>query len=199
MSRLKLAIRSTLDIDRRVLINDDLTLTITDNVSDTVRGEVFAARSGDGGGPDNSPRNGQRSIVWTFGEDLKPGDRFTTADAERYEVVTKPIARRAANVALCYEVTAVPVALLYPQIATVSDLGGVELEDIPVAIWEGSESNASHGDYDNLNAEAPPEFYNMLRVVNRELVVGSRPFRIVTSLLHTESPHVRMTVRSSDG
>lgn len=200
MAKLQLAIRHILTKDRSVLINDDLTLTINDNLGEQFRGEVFGTRSGDGAGPDNSPRSGPRSKVWTFAQVLNPGDRFLGQDADRYEVVTKPIPRRAANQALCYEVEAIPVVKLYPIVATLSDLGGVEVEDdLPLAIWEGTESNASHGEYDTLQAEAPPEFYNVLRIVNRELVVGSRPFRILTSLLHAESPHVRMSVRSPDG
>jgi hypothetical protein len=202
MTRLSLAIRHDLAKLRTVTPNADLTLTITDHPDPkpVFRGEVFPWRSGDGAGPDNAPRAGARSKVWTREEALQPGDRFTGQDGIDYEVLLRPIPRRAAQVIMCWEVEAVAIDKLYPLRATLSDLGGVEvMTDLPMGIWEGTVSDDTRGAYDNLQAEAPAEFYNALRVPNRELVVGSRAFRIVNALLHRDSPHVRLNVRSTDG
>lgn len=194
------ATRFQLTKTRDLTVNDDLTVTINDSPNFTFQGEVFAPRSGDGAAPDNSPRSGQRSKVWTTQPVLTPGDRFAGQDGSEHEVVTEVIQRRAAQAALAFEVASIPVAKLYPIRATLSDLGGaVVMEDLPLALWEGSEANTSRGTMDTLQAEAPAEFYNLLRITNRELLIGSRPFRIMSALLHRTSPHVRMTVRSPDG
>jgi hypothetical protein len=184
-----------------VTVNADMTVTIDDAPSATFSGQIFPARSSGGSDSDGSPRSTvARNLVWVApaGPLLGPGDRIQHGP-DVYEVLTPPVGRRAGLQVLVNEYEAAPVGSIYPLLATLSDLGGVEVEtDMPVAIWEGSIAPASHGEYDDLSGEAPVEFYNSLRIVNRELVVGSRPFRITSTILHGEAGHVKLRLRSPD-
>ena len=198
---MRLAIYSSLRRTRGLTVNPDMTVTIDDAETAVFSGQIYPARSSGGSDSDGSPRSTvARNLVWVApgAPVLGPGDRISDG-SEVYEVLTPPVGRRAGLSVLVNEYEAAPVGSIYPLLATLSDLGGVEVEeDMPVAIWEGSMSSASHGEYDDLSGEAPVEFYNALRIVNRELVVGSRPFRITSTILHTEAGHVKLRLRSPD-
>ena len=199
---MRFAIYSTLVKTRSIVVNSDMTVTINDAPGLNVPGQVYPARAGGGKDSDGSPRSvNPRHLVWFRVGDtsLRGGDRFTVGGTE-YEVLTDTIGRRAGVRVLVNEVEAAPVASVYPLLAQLSDLGGVVvLPEFRLAIWEGSRSDASHGEYGDLQGEAPAEHFNALKIPNREIVVGSAAFRITQAILHTDVPHVKLRLRTADG
>lgn len=200
---MRLAIYQTLARTRAVTVNDDMTVTIDDDPNQSFTGQVYPPRQTKGKDSDGSPRsNTPRNLVWVTpgAPEVRPGDRFSVNGVE-YEILSGPVSRRAGLQILANEFEAAPVTSVYPLLAQLNDLGGEVVEDfeeIPVAIWEGSETTASHGEYDDLFGEAPAEFFAELNVNNREIVVGSRTFRITSTLLHIEAPHVKLRLRTAD-
>ncbi len=151
---------------------------------------------------DAAPRaSANRSVMYWMAKNIKgqaqpaytAGARFDV-DGMSYELVSGSRALRIAQRIHAYHAEVLPVVTLWPLTAQLQELGGVVVEaNVPVAIWEGAgEVQRGRGMYDDIEAEAPPEFLAELEHRNRQLVLGGYTYRIKSALPHFQQPHVQM-------
>jgi hypothetical protein len=110
-----------------------------------------------------------------------------------YETVSPARAERLGLTTWAWQQDVLSLSWLWPLTAALQELGGEQVASVPIALWEPSAwRSASRGTYETLDAEAAPEFLAALSVINRQLLVGTRTFRITSVTPQYQQPHVSL-------
>lgn len=179
---------------RAVTVDDDLTI----DLDDVPAGYYFPLRArhipGDGG---ERPRTGAPRVRYVTREpSLGQAERLEIEDAVTVELVEPHQPLYNGRRIVGYQGEAVAVADLYPLTASLQEQGGsVVTASVPVAIYSPADTVTDHGDFDNLDGEAPVEYLAALRTRNRQLVVGSDTFRILSAQLDSGGRFVALRLR----
>lgn len=131
----------------------------------------------------------------------EPGARFTIGEVE-YEAVSEALSKRLAMKQWAWVQHVLPVARLYPLTATLVDLKGdpvPEVPSVPFSVWEPSNDRfTSRGRYDDTEGGVPPEFADAVKGSNLALVVNTRKYKITNAHAHFAQPHVQLRLVSTD-
>lgn len=185
-------------------------LTVTTNPEaevsvDTTPGSYFPLRitAPEGPGPtsDGSPRTSAAVHSLWFApraELLNPGDRLEVFGGDVLELLSKPAAVNVGRRTTGYQVSALPVDVLYPRSADVFDQGDATpvAEDVELSIYSPTDTVRGTGDSRDYFAEAPAAHQSVL-TQNRIVRLGSEDFRIIGPTLSRELPYVAMTLRGN--
>lgn len=194
---------------RHVAIARDRSIVI-----DHTPGPVFRARFGDAEGgytEAGSPRDTlPQTKIATYhsgllqtSQGIVPGDWLEDIDTgDIWEMLEFVSDRRIGFSPIAHVLSGIRFTEVYPFDCNLTRQDGtVMVAGMPVAIWEQSESMSEHGRVEQLQADAPLEFWESCDVQNAQIHLGDETFRIISSLKNraqpnfTSAPHVSMRLR----
>lgn len=185
---------------RRVTVSSSLVLIVTD-VADSGAFGVEIVPPKAQSTPDVAPRNRPAwTLRWREGPWGPPGGPFGPSSRIQvgtvvYEALNSPRPLLHGRRTVAHEVSVLPIADLYPYLGDLTDQGGVVvLEDVALALWAPSEAHAATGDYEDYDAESPPEYVGSV-VRNRQIHIGDDVYRVMTSTVDRSVPRVSYRVR----
>jgi hypothetical protein len=190
---------------RRVKVAPGSSVVVTDAAEQWFPCEVVAPDETTEAFSEGSPRERPAWVLrWPPGT-LGPGSRAPVRPGERVEVQDSVLellglarqyytGRRVAG----HEVAVQRTDVLYPFSGALQEQGGEPvLPEINFALWSPADERADHGQYSTFQAEAPAEFYEDLRIKNRQIVLNDTTFRIVDPFFVLQSPRVRFVLRGA--
>lgn len=153
---------------------------------------------------DGSPQSGGAYIMryWkspvTFYEDaLRSGDRFNTMDGVEWEVLSLAEDQLTGTQSGLQVTEVLPVLVLYPVTGDLQELGGASVTPgVKFALWQPAEGHRDTGTYTTFSAHAPIEHWEDLQP-NRQLVVGTIVYKIVTVEMNWVEARVEMELRKA--
>lgn len=187
---------------RRVTVSGQRTVTVVDSPEPAFLVQFTppdGGSSGDGRSLRSDPPYTVRWRAGRFGPTQRPqaGDRVKIATAS-YELLEGTRELWEGPRLVGYEAEVMPVDILYPYEATLTEQTGAVIGTVPVALWESSDEHRDHGEYLNFEGEAPAE--HLLTVTrNRSLNLNGVPHRITSTILDASGPRVKFTARVTRG
>lgn len=187
---------------RRVTVNGQRTVVVTDVPEPGFLVQFTppdGGSSGDGRSPRDDPPYTVRWRAGRFGPVQRPqaGDRALIATAS-YELLGGTRELWEGPRLVGYEVEVMPVDILYPYEATLTEQTGAVIGTVPVALWESSDEHRDQGEYLNFEGEAPAE--HLLAITrNKALNLNGVPHRVTSTMLDASGPRVKFTARVARG
>lgn len=140
-----------------------------------------------------------RTGIWGPQGAVPGGSSRIDVNGAAYELLGRPKTLMHGTRAVGYEVSAQPVAELYPFVGSLTEQDGTVVDAaIHFARWSPSETHNTTGEYEDYDAEAPAEYRDLVKR-NRQIRMGGKTYRIMTVVTETTVPRALFRLRRAGG
>lgn len=190
-------------ITRRVVVESDADITVTDALGAWFGVQRIRTGREPASLDAGSPRRQRTDLIRYRGGALAPpggplraGDRVEL-ESSVFELVGAPRQIKLGRILMGFEAPVLPVERLYPFVGQLQEQGGVLVTaDVRFSAFSVDEAHLTTGTYEDFDAETGLEHYSEAKI-NRQLVSGSKIFKITSAEVDTVGGFVKMTVRKS--
>lgn len=140
-----------------------------------------------------------RTGLWGPQGYVPSGSSRIEVDGAAYELLGSPKTLMHGRRAVGYEATAHPVNELYPYIGDLTEQNGTVVSaSMRFSMWSPNEFHSQTGEYEDYQAEAPPEYRDLIKR-NRQIHMGGKTYRIMVVTTELTVPHVVFRLRRAGG